>query len=166
MNGGLNSGHDIHGYVNNNNYFNAFRQPPLSRPTSPPQVAPIYSPAPLPMPVMPQYPVQHYPTNMFASSMHSNYGSNLQNQVNFNNRNLNRKSLDRNQYTYHNNNNFQSKSTAYSTHLRTIIRPIYPGKCGLKPTQMNQARVQNLHYPASSTEFGEFFFLQFKVILN
>lgn len=159
----INGAHDMHGgqYMQNNynqNNYNSFRQ---QQQLPPRQLPPIHAPVQslqnyptLPIPIMPQLP-QNYP--MLASNVH--YGSNLAsqpNQVNFN-RQLNRKSLDRTPYILNSQqfNNFQSKST-YSTYLRQLSKPIYPGKCGIKPTQFNQARVQNLHYPASSTEFGEF----------
>ena len=166
----LNSGgRDQHGFMN------TFRQPQFNQSPPPPQrqIAPIHSPIPqmqamsnypaLPLPVMPQ---QSYP--MLASTIQYGSSSNIYqpnpSQINFNNNNnnnnrqFNRKSLDRNPYALNsfNSNNLQSKSSY--THLLNQFSQstIYAGKCGLKPTQFNQARVQNLHYPASSTEFAEF----------
>ena len=159
----LNTQQEPHGYLNN---YNTFRQPQQLPPR---QIGPIHSPIPsypsLPIPVMPQMPPPQIPQQpsypMLASTIQ--YGTNVPNQVNFNNENrhFNRKSLDRNPYSTFNtfsstnNNNFQSKSS-YTTLLKQYSQPIYQGKCGIKPTHFNQARVQNLHYPASSTEFAEF----------
>lgn len=154
----LNAGQEPHGYP--------FRQPqrppmgPIHSPM-PPQIQAMSSYPSLPIPVMPQLPSQMPPQQsypMLASTIQY-HGSNVYqmppNQVNFN-RQLNRKSLERTPTAYSMNNNFQSKAS-YGHLLKQFGQStIYPGKCGIKPTQFNQARIQNLHYPASSTEFGEF----------
>lgn len=155
------NGQEPHGHY----HSNSFRQPPQFQHPRPP----IYSPMPqvqtnnyhpsLPIPIMPQQLSQSYP--MLASTIQYGSSSNVYqpNQVNFN-RQLNRKSLDRTPYTFNsmnNNNNLHSKSS-YTHMVKQFGQSsnTYQGRCGLKPNNLNQARVQNLHYAASSTDFGEF----------
>lgn len=159
INGG--AGQEMHGYMH------SFRQPqrppmgPIHSPMPPPQIQTMTSYPSLPIPVMPQLSGQPQPQTYPMLASNIQYGSNVYqmpptNQVNFN-RQLNRKSLERNQHATYNsyNNNFQSKAT-YGHLLKQFGQStVYQGKCGIKPTQFNQARVQNLHYPASSTEFGK-----------
>ena len=154
----LNGGQEPHGYTH------SFRQPqraPMGPVHSPPPIQAMSSYPSLPIPVMPQMQPQMPPQlaqpayPMLASNVQ--YGSNVYqmpaNQVNFN-RQPNRKSLERNP-TYDYSNNFQSKASYSHLFKQFGQSTVYPGKCGIKPTQFNQARIQNLHYPASSTEFGK-----------
>ncbi|KAK4337406.1 hypothetical protein RND71_043353 [Anisodus tanguticus] len=146
----------------NNNQMNAYHhqvQIPNQKPINYMNVQPVYPP--LPVPVLPQMPYQNQmlaSTNQYANS----YTHSHNNQFNFDKHIIppqlpTKKSLERYNYgisSYPTNLNNYMQRPNFPVAMRN--QPMVTEKCGMRPTTLNQARVQNLHYPASSTEFGEF----------